>query len=86
MTVQTFVGERNGTIADAPRGKRSFYWDTVFIPDDPSGKAGGLTYAEIAETPSLGLVYKIRELSQSSVALLKFLQYRREVGEPHLWR
>ena len=86
MTVKTFVGERNGTIADKPRGKRSFYWDTVFIPDDPSGRSAGLTYAEIADSPALGLPYKIRELSQSSAAMLQFLQYRLNVGDPQLWR
>ena len=86
MTVQTFVGERTGRIADKPFGKREFYWDTVFIPDDPSGRTEGMTYAQIAENPSLGLRYKITELSQSSVAMKKFLNHRFQVGEADLWR
>lgn len=86
MTVRTFVGERKGNIADKPRGKREFYWDTVFVPEDPSGKTTGLTYAEIAESPSFGLDYKIGVLSQSSLAMKEFLQYRRLAGDPHLWR
>lgn len=85
-TVRTFVGERTGRIADKPFGKREFYWDTVFIPDDPSGRAKGLTYAQIAENPSLGLQYKITKLSQSSVAMKKFLNHRVQVGEADLWR
>ncbi|HUB81961.1 MAG TPA: non-canonical purine NTP pyrophosphatase [Bryobacteraceae bacterium] len=84
--VRTFVGEREGKIADGPRGGRQFYWDTVFIPDDPSGASNGLTYAEIVETASLGLQYKIKELSQSSAAMKTFLAYRLEAGEPDLWR
>ncbi len=86
MTVKTFVGETRGTIAEQPRGDREFYWDTVFVPDDPSGKATGMTYAEIAQTRSLGLQYKVTELSQSSVAMKSFLRHRIEVGDPALWR
>jgi inosine/xanthosine triphosphate pyrophosphatase family protein len=85
-SVSTFIGEREGTIAEEPRGGRQFYWDTVFIPDDPSGSSKGLTYAEIVERPDLGLPYKIRELSQSSAAMKAFLQHRLVVGEPELWR
>lgn len=86
MQVKTFVGERTGTISDRPRGARKFYWDRVFIPEDASGRAGDWTYAEIVEHASLGLAYKIRELSQSSAALKKFLEYRLSSGEPELWR
>lgn len=82
--VLTFEGETNGVIADSPRGSREFYWDTVFIPDDPSGKSKGKTYAEIVDDPSLGLEYKISELSQSSRAMLKFLEFRRRES-PDLW-
>ena len=85
-SVRTFVGERPGVIADHPRGGRSFYWDTVFIPDDDSGKGGNLTYAEIVEQPTLGLPFKIKELSQSSIAMKKFLKYRIDNGDPELWR
>lgn len=84
--VKTFVGEREGTIASAPRGNREFYWDTVFMPDDPSGTVKELTYAEIVENPSLGLPYKIGRLSQSSIAIKSFLEYRLQAGEPELWR
>jgi|ERR1051326_6734584 inosine/xanthosine triphosphate pyrophosphatase family protein len=84
--VQTFVGERAGTIADQPRGGRQFYWDTVFIPQDSAGCAQRLTYAEIVENTDLGLAYKMRELSQSSAAMNKFLEYRLQAGEPELWR
>jgi XTP/dITP diphosphohydrolase len=83
--VQTFVGERAGTIADQPRGGRQFYWDTVFMPEDSSGRSMGLTYAEIVESKVLGLAYKMRELSQSSAAMKEFLDYRLRVGEPELW-
>ena len=86
MTVRTFVGERAGTIAPKPYGNREFYWDTVFIPDDPSGRAKGMTYAQIAEDPSLGLRYKITALSQSSVAMKGFLKHRIQVGDAHLWQ
>lgn len=85
-TVRTFVGERAGKIADKPKGKREFYWDTVFVPDDPTGKAKGLTYAEIVEQPQLGLEHKIKELSQSTLAMLEFLKYRLQEGDPELWR
>lgn len=84
--VKTFVGERAGKIADRPRGSREFYWDTVFIPEDQSGHCQELTYAEIVESPALGLAYKIRELSQSSAAMKSFLEYRLQAGDPELWR
>ncbi len=84
--VSTFVGERAGEISHEPRGSRKFYWDTVFVPEDPSGRSGGRTYAEIAECKDLGLAYKMRELSQSSMAMRSFLEYRLRVGEPELWR
>ncbi len=84
--VKTFMGERTGMIATEPRGRREFYWDTVFIPDDPTGRAVGRTYAEIVADDSLGLAYKMRELSQSSSAMMSFLKYRLETGDPELWR
>ena len=86
LSVNTFVGETMGTISDGPRGERQFYWDTVFIPDDPSGKASNLTYAEIVSTPKLGLAYKVEQLSQSSLAMKKFLEFRRREGVSALWR
>lgn len=86
MQVKTFVGERTGKISDQPRGGRQFYWDTVFIPEDSSGRSWGLTYAEIVESTDLGLAYKMRELSQSSAAMKSFLEYRLHAGDPELWR
>ena len=84
-SVTTFVGETMGTLAKEPRGRREFYWDTIFQPDDPSGKANGKTYAEIVEDPHLGLQYKVLNLSQSTLAMLKFLEHVRKMGRPELW-
>jgi len=86
MSVQTFVGDTTGSIAPLPRGSRQFYWDSVFIPDDPSGAASGKTYAEIVDDPALGLEYKVLQLSQSTRAMLKFLEYLRKSEAPALWR
>jgi len=36
--------------------------------------------------PTLGLKYKVCELSQSTIAMKKFLEYRLSSGEPELWR
>ncbi|MGO9313311.1 MAG: non-canonical purine NTP pyrophosphatase [Syntrophobacteraceae bacterium] len=85
QAVFTFEGETEGTISDCPRGNRNFYWDTIFIPKDPSGDAGGKTYAEIVDDPTLGLKYKMTKLSQSARAVLRFLEFRR-TNAPGLWR
>jgi XTP/dITP diphosphohydrolase len=82
--VLTFEGATTGTIASSPRGGHQFYWDTIFIPDDPAGKAKDKTYAEIVDDVSLGLDYKISKLSQSSRAMLEFLEFRRRES-PSLW-
>jgi Ham1 family protein len=84
--VRTFIGETTGSLAPEPRGRRSFYWDNVFIPHDVVTEAVGLTYSEIVDVPSLGLRYKVASLSQSSRAMLKFLDYLREAGTAELWR
>jgi XTP/dITP diphosphohydrolase len=84
--IQTFIGERAGTIADRPQGNRQFYWDTIFMPEDSTGRSRGMTYAEIVESTGLGLAYKMRALSQSSAAMKGFLEYRLQAGEPTLWR
>jgi inosine/xanthosine triphosphate pyrophosphatase family protein len=81
-SVRTFVGETHGYIAGTPRGARKFYWDTVFIPDEPSGGRGAKTYAEIVETEGLG---KKLELSQSRKAMRAFLDYRLANPVPALW-
>ena len=57
--------------------------DTVFIPEDPDGHAKGKTYAEIVDDASLGLEYKLK-LSQSTAAMLAFLEYRLKSAPP-LW-
>lgn len=83
-SVQTFTGETPGRLSDAPRGSREFYWDTVFIPDEATGVASNKTYAEIVDDPALGLPYKMTQLSQSTRALLQFLEFRRKTV-PNLW-
>ncbi|MEO9595991.1 non-canonical purine NTP pyrophosphatase [Rhodopirellula bahusiensis] len=84
-SVQTFVGETKGRLASSPRGDRQFYWDTVFIPDDPSGAVSGKTYAEIVSDPSLGLKYKLKHFSQSAKAMRKFLEHVARTGAPEMW-
>lgn len=83
--VCTFVGERTGSRSVEPRGQREFYWDTVMIPDDPSGRGSGKMYAEIVAEPSLGLTYKVAALSQSTAAMIEFLTFRRN-SFPELFR
>lgn len=79
LNVRCFTGETRGTLADRPRGKREFYWDTIFIPENES-----LTYAEVCADPGLGLKRKIA-LSQSIKALLGFLAYRIGAGPSALF-
>lgn len=84
-SIRTFDGETNGMISESPRGDRKFYWDTVFIPDSNSRDVSGLTYSEIVADPSFGLEYKLQKLSQSSKAMLKFLEFRLQQSAD-LWR
>ncbi|MEA2873040.1 MAG: XTP/dITP diphosphohydrolase [Hyphomicrobiales bacterium] len=79
LKVRCFVGETEGSLADRPRGNREFYWDTVFVP-----KGQTSTYAEICDDPSRGLTTKVA-LSQSTKALVKFLEFRLTDGAPHLF-
>jgi XTP/dITP diphosphohydrolase len=81
-SVYTFVGETHGKMADAPRGDRAFYWDTVFIPDEAQGDIAGNTYAEIVQAK--GVEFKMEHFSQSARALKKFLEFRR-VHSPEMW-
>jgi inosine/xanthosine triphosphate pyrophosphatase family protein len=85
-SIETFSGETRGKISDTPRGSRHFYWDTIFIPDDSGGSpgTGTMTYAEIVDSTALGLAFKMTKLSQSSRAMLEFLEYRLS-HEPELW-
>ncbi|SCY34543.1 non-canonical purine NTP pyrophosphatase [Microvirga guangxiensis] len=71
MSVRTFVGETKGTVADAPRGDRDFYWDTIFCPDEIQPG----TYAEIAGDPERGIRVKMT-ISQSYRAMRQFLCMR----------
>lgn len=80
--VHTFVGETEGIISTEPRGSRAFYWDTVFIPTEHNPDE--LTYAEIVDRGDLGLQYKVSKLSQSTKAMMSFLEWRRR-NEPELW-
>ncbi len=84
MSIKTFIGETKGTLARAPKGSRKFYWDTIFIPDSTDPRFNGLTYAEIVET--FGLEEKIRHFSQSSKAMLEFLEYYKTEGISKLWQ
>lgn len=78
-----FTGETTGTVARRPRGDRKFYWDTVFQPDDPNDKRKR-TYSQIVKEN--GLAYKMEQLSQSSKALLKLLNYLVENPRDGLWK
>jgi XTP/dITP diphosphohydrolase len=84
-SIHTFVGETRGTIANEPRGDRKFYWDTVFIPDVEDADISGKTYSEIVHDPRFGLKYKLQSLSQSSRAMLAFLEFRL-VQNAELWQ
>lgn len=85
MTIETFVGETHGSLASAPRGASSFYWDTVFIPDESAGTPGSKTYAEIAADPTLGIAHKVA-LSQSTKAMKAFVEYLAVEPSPDLWK
>lgn len=85
MSVRVFVGTTHGHITTAPTGSRSFYWDTIFVPDDPKRPGAQLTYAEIVDAPGLGLRYKVLELSQSSKAMLLCLEFIRSSPPNSLW-
>jgi XTP/dITP diphosphohydrolase len=79
LNVKCFQGETSGTLASRPSGSREFYWDTIFIPESET-----VTYADICSDPKMGLKKKIA-LSQSTKALIEFLQYRLKVGAPSLF-
>lgn len=83
--IRTFTGETTGRISAVPKGDRKFYWDTVFIPNDPTGKCKDKTYAEIVADTHLGLEFKVQELSQSTKAMKKFLDSLRSSGGVGLW-
>jgi predicted NUDIX family phosphoesterase len=73
------LADTAGILADRPSGGREFYWDPIFIPEGES-----MTYADICADPRLGLKKKVA-ISQSTKALVQFLKYRLDVGEPSLF-
>jgi XTP/dITP diphosphohydrolase len=79
----TFTGETPGKISSEPRGDRSFYWDTVFVPEEANPNE--LTYAQIVADPQLGLAHKVLKQSQSSRAMAAFLEWRL-IHRPQLWQ
>ena len=83
MRAQTFLGCTHGELAVEPRGSRNFYWDTIFVPDDPARPNAGLTYAEIVD--ELGLEYKVVKLSQSTKAMGECLNHIRTQEANLLW-
>lgn len=85
MSVKTFVGETQGTLASKPKGSRKFYWDTVFIPDTDDPNVKGKTYAEIVGDPALGLRHKMEHLSQSAKAMRSFLDHIARNPGNSLW-
>ena len=85
MTVRTFVGSTHGYLSDTPSGSRNFYWDTIFVPDDPKRPHSQQTYASLVDDPEFGLNYKVMSLSQSSKAMLRCLQFIRENAPNLLW-
>jgi XTP/dITP diphosphohydrolase len=82
MQLKTFCGITKGILSDRPRGKREFYWDTVFIPTQ--GNPALLTYAEIVEKHSLA--YKVIHHSQSRAAIMDFIEWHEKYGFSALWR
>ncbi len=52
------LGEVRGMIADAPRGRRGFGWDSVFVPDG----GGGRTYAEMEPAAKNAISHRRRAM------------------------
>lgn len=84
MRVLEFSGETCGSLTNSPRGNRDFYWDTIFVPDGQQN-GGAETYSEMAAKGAVGLFQKVT-LSQSTKAMLKFLDHRLTVGPSDLFR
>jgi len=85
MNVYSFIGDTQGQIAPAPRGSIGFYWDTIFVPDEAPGVPGTKTYAEIVDDPALGRKFKVVNYSQSTRAMLKFLDHYKSGPPRELW-
>ncbi len=52
------VGVVHGTIAEAPRGRQGFGWDSVFMPQD----GGGRTYGEMPQEEKNAISHRRRAL------------------------
>src|ERR1044072_9303535 len=79
-SVHTFIGETKGVLRKpVTETSDAFYWDVAFVPD---GEPQSRTYAEIVSEE--GLTIKMAEYSQSSKAMLSFLEYRAK-NAPELW-
>ena len=61
-TVRLFHGSHSGEIADHPRGKNGFCWDTIFVADGQEG----LTRAELDQVHYDELYLKIKPIAQVS--------------------
>jgi len=59
------LGEVRGTIAERPRGRRGFGWDSVFVPDG----GGGRTYAEMTPEEKNAISHRRRALEALAAAL-----------------
>jgi XTP/dITP diphosphohydrolase len=62
-TVRSFQGNARGMIADEPRGRGGFQWDTIFIP-----KGYDKTYAELGQK-------KKNEISMRRIAFDAFAKF-----------
>jgi XTP/dITP diphosphohydrolase len=85
MTIKTYIGETRGILSDTPRGTREYYWDTIFIPSEGPQTPHNRTYSEMASVDKNGLIEKV-SISQSTKAILNFLESRLEAGESTLFR
>ena len=66
--IYTFAADTLGVLSEKPRGKRDFYWDTLFVPDG----GGGKTYLQIASED--GIAEKLRH-SQSTKAMRNLFEF-----------
>jgi len=59
--VKLFIGETKGTIADSPRGKNGFGWDSIFIPDGKNKTFAEMEAEEKNQYMRKEAVYKFKE-------------------------
>jgi len=60
------LGVVRGVIAEAPRGRKGFGWDSIFEPEG----AGGRTYAEMSRTVKNSISHRRRALEALKAALV----------------